>query len=71
MSKWEFQDGGVEREPRAGRERTPAIVHYQDIIPAYGDQWAAGLDIIIDSTGAEPHIEQRLTDQNGREVERV
>lgn len=71
MTAFEFQDGGVEREGRAGRERTPAVVHYHDIIPAYGDQWAAGLDIIIDSTGTEPRIEQRLTDQNGREVHRL
>lgn len=71
MTAWEFQDGGVEREARAGGERTPAYVHYHDIIPAHGDQWAAGLDLIIDSTGSNFRVEQRLTDQDGREVQRL
>lgn len=71
MTAWEFQDGGVEREARAGRERTPAYVHYHDIIPAHGDQWAAGLDIIVDSTGHSVQIDQRLTGDDGVGVKRL
>ena len=70
-SPWEFQDGGIEREPRGGRNRTPAYVHYHDIIPAEGLQESAGLDIIIDTYAFDISVKQRLTDEYGNTVERL
>lgn len=69
MPPFEFIVSTVEREPRAGHHRTPAYVHFQDIIPAHGKHDAVGVDIIIDAEGDDPVLRQRLTDGTGETIE--
>ena len=68
---WEFQDGGVDREPRGGANRTPAYVHYNDIIPSNCFDDEVGIDIIIDTGYPTPTVSTRVTNSDGDTIQRV
>lgn len=63
---FDVQDGGVEREPRAGFPRVPAYVHYTDVVPDSVHP-CIGVDTIITTSD----VEARVTNSFGQEVLRL